>query len=182
MMAMITDQERRALLGIARDALGAHLAGRRYLPTGVDGALGAPGAAFVTLRVDGTLRGCVGSLSATEALAPLVARLTVRAATLDPRFRPIVSAELDAVRVELSVLSEPFVITAQQLRVGEHGVIATRGRRVGLLLPQVAAEHGLGVEEFLAAACWKAGLARDAWRDPETRLEAFTALVFGDAS
>jgi AmmeMemoRadiSam system protein A len=101
------------------------------------------------------------------------------AALEDPRFAPVEPAELDGLDVEISVLSEAVPIHPHDIQVGVHGLILEfRGRR-GLLLPQVAVEHQLDCEAFLAALCQKAMAPRNAWRDPGANLSAFTAQVHG---
>ena len=81
--------------------------------------------------------------------------------------------------IEISVLSEPRVVSPEQVEVGKHGLFISRGRRRGLLLPQVAVEWHWDRERFLAETCLKAGLPADAWRHGAT-VEAFTAEIFGE--
>jgi uncharacterized protein len=140
--------------------------------------------AFVTLEVDGELRGCLGRIAGDRALGEVVRSMAAAAAREDPRFPPVAPDELDAVRVEVSVLGElaPFAAGGPiALVIGRDGLLVRRGRASGLLLPQVAAEQGWGPEEFLAATCRKAGLAEDAWREPGTECFTFQADVFGEA-
>lgn len=139
-------------------------------------------AAFVTLTRHGALRGCIGSLSAEQPLSSAIPRLAVSSATEDPRFPRVSRDEVDDLRIEISVLSPPEDARPEEVEVGRHGLIVERGFRRGLLLPQVATEHHLDREQFLAATCQKAGLPADAWKDPATRLQTFTAEVFGEES
>lgn len=107
--------------------------------------------------------------------------MAVAAATDDPRFPPIPPDELQDLEIEISVLSEPELLASHDpegIRPGRHGIVVRRGRRQGLLLPQVAVEHGWDAEAFLAAACRKAGLPREAWRTPDCDLFVFQAVVF----
>ena len=146
-------------------------------------ALRRPGAAFVTLRSHGALRGCLGHIGADRPLAEVVARMAASAATRDPRFPPIPPDELPALEVEISVLSEALPLASRdpgQIRSGRDGVIVRRGWRQGILLPQVAADHGWAGEEFLAAACRKAGLPPEAWRAPDCQLLVFQTDVFAE--
>lgn len=139
------------------------------------------GGAFVTLRRAGELAGCIGYVAAAPPLEATVVQAARSAALEDPRFLPVEASELDQLQVEISVLSEAVPIEPQHVQVGLHGLILEfRGRR-GLLLPQVATEHNLDREGFLAAICHKTMAPRDAWRDPGARLSAFTAQVHGGA-
>ncbi len=172
--------ERRALLRVARDGLEAAVLGRppEPVPGELAGHLGAPGACFVTLVEGGELRGCIGGLEASEPLSQAARAMAAAAALRDPRFRPVQPAELPRVELSLSVLT-PLrrLVDPAELEVGRHGLVVTRGGHRGVLLPQVAVEHGWDRAAFLARTCQKAGLPLDAWRDPETVLEVFSAEV-----
>ena len=141
------------------------------------------GGAFVTLRSHGALRGCIGQIAADRPLVEVVARMAASAATQDPRFPPVPPEELPALEVEISVLSEAVPLASRdpgQIRSGRDGVIVRRGWHQGVLLPQVAADQGWGGEEFLAAACRKAGLSPEAWRAPDCQLLVFQTDVFAE--
>jgi hypothetical protein len=106
----------------------------------------------------------------------------IAAAMQDPRFSPLSLEELPRTHIEISVLSPFFEIQiVEEIEVGKHGLLISQGSRRGLLLPQVATEHGLTREKFLDQTCLKAGLPSKAWKEPGTRIEAFTAFVFGEA-
>jgi AmmeMemoRadiSam system protein A len=144
-------------------------------------ALDAPGAAFVTIHVGGALRGCIGTLERRRSLWSVVGEMAAAAATRDPRFPPMDVTDLQAMTVEISVLSPDIVIHApEQIEIGRHGLDVRRDGARGLLLPQVAVEHGFDREKFLAATCRKAGLPANAWHDDETVIRVFEAEVFGD--
>lgn len=148
-----------------------------------DGALGARRGVFVSLHAGGALRGCIGEVSPSQGLAEAVARLAVAAAREDPRFAPVTSAELPRLHLEISILGEPERLERLDppaLVIGRDGVLVRRGTAVGVLLPQVAAEHRWTPEAFLEAACRKTGLAPDAWREPDTEVLVFQAEVFGE--
>jgi len=145
-------------------------------------ALDAPGAAFVTIHVGGALRGCIGTLERRRSLWSVVGEMAAAAATRDPRFPPMDVTDLQAMTVEISVLSPDIVIHApEQIEIGRHGLDVRRDGARGLLLPQVAVEHGFDREKFLAATCRKAGLPATAWHDADTEIRVFEADVFGDA-
>ncbi len=137
--------------------------------------------AFVTLHKDGQLRGCIGQIIPTEKpLWQVVRDMAVSACSEDHRFSPVEEKELDKIDYEVSVLSVPEKIDKwQKIELGQHGVIAQKGLRGGVFLPQVADETGWSKEEFLSQLCWqKAGLSPDCYKDSEVELKVFTAQVF----
>jgi AmmeMemoRadiSam system protein A len=104
-------------------------------------------------------------------------RECARAAALDdPRFDPVTPAELSSLHIEISILSPLVDIAPQQVEVGRHGLLVSRGGRRGLLLPQVAEEWNWNREQFLQETCLKAGLPADAWQHG-ARIQAFTAQI-----
>lgn len=178
--------ERRRLLAIARDALRARASGLGAFDPDADvapeGVLASECGAFVSLHSRaGRLRGCIGCFTASGPLTQTVADMAVSAGFHDPRFPPVEAAELRDLEIEISVLS-PLrpVADVAEIEVGRHGVQVSRGHRRGVLLPQVATKYGWDRVRFLEETCNKAGLPRDAWRDPETRIQVFTADVFSE--
>ena len=179
--ARLDSGQRKILLDIARRAIAQGVAKREPLEVDVPaGALGEPAGAFVTLRRGKRLRGCIGRLESGEPLARVVALAAVSSALEDPRFEATRPEELSDLEIEISVLSVFEAIAPVDVRPGVHGLMIQRGGNRGLLLPQVAAEYKWNAERFLEETCSKAGLPRDAWRDSETRIFAFTAEVFSD--
>ncbi len=176
--------DRRRLLEIGRDAIEAVLCrdGRPEVDVrSLSGALCRPAAAFVTLREEGELRGCVGRLRFDLPLWKNVEGAAVDAAFEDPRFPPLSVGELPIVDLEVSVLEPPVVVhSPAEFEPGLHGIIVERGLRMALLLPQVATEMGWGAPEMLSAVCRKAGLPSDAWRDSSTKLRVFGATHFSE--
>ena len=135
--------------------------------------------AFVTLHLAGQLRGCVGFVQPTRGFYHTVMEAALNAAFHDPRFLPVSEEEAPALEVEVSVLSPLKPIAPEQIVVGRHGLVVSRGLYRGLLLPQVAVEQEWDATTFLEQACLKAGLPTDAWKHGAT-LQAFTAEVFGE--
>jgi AmmeMemoRadiSam system protein A len=177
---MLTDQQKECLLTIARESLQAATRAEPYEPVCDDPALRQSGAAFVTLRKQGELRGCIGCIHATEPLYQVVAKMARSAALEDFRFLPVGEREVRDIHIEISVLTVPQrVQSIQEIKVGTHGLIVQQGSSRGLLLPQVASEWGWGTQEFLEHTCEKAGLPRDAWRKGAA-IFAFSAEVFGE--
>ncbi len=181
-MSPLGNDEKRSLLQIARRAIESALTHGAALEIPVPtGNLAASQGVFVTLHRRGRLRGCIGRVASVEPLAVVVADCAVAAATGDPRFSPLEIAELREVQIEVSVLSFPQRAAPEQLQPGIHGVIVSQQNRRGVLLPQVAAEHRWSRERFLEETCQKAGLAPDAWQNPDTCIEIFTAQVFSES-
>jgi uncharacterized protein len=182
-MTPLTVTERAALLGIARAAILARVAGapRREVPVPAEGPLAEVRGAFVSVHVAGELRGCVGTFQPTEPLARTVALMAVAAAAEDPRFSPIEAADIPGLSISVSALGplrpmpEPRAV-----RVGEDGLLIRRGWHRGALLPKVAVEHGWSAEEFLKHVCLKAGLPARAWQEPDAELSAFSAEEFSE--
>ena len=179
---MLTDSERVQLLSVARAAVGAAARKEKKLALpAARGALAEHRGAFVTLHMEGELRGCIGYVEAAEPLVEVVARAAAKAAREDPRFDPVSAAEVDRLEIEISVMSPvtPVPDTAE-IRLGVHGLIIELGGNRGLLLPQVPMEYGWTREEFLSHTARKAGLPASAWRDPLAKLFWFEAEVFDE--
>jgi len=177
----LSDDDRRTLLALARRAI-SQVVSLNSIPDSPPLAhFAGAGGAFVTLRGNGRLRGCVGRVDSADSLAEIVAQSAITAAMADPRFKPLSAREISALDIEISVTSQPFEIDPAEFELGTHGIIVVSGANRGLLLPQVAGEHSWSRDEFFDAACRKAGLRAGAWRNPETRLFAFTAEVFSES-
>ena len=101
------------------------------------------------------------------------------AALSDPRFPSLTLTELPDITIEVSILSPPYPMKSlDDLVIGTHGIIVRKEMQRGLFLPQVAAEHKLDKETFLSRCCSeKAGLCPDAWKDPDTEVQLFTADI-----
>lgn len=143
--------------------------------------LRAPHAAFVTLRNNGELRGCIGYMDFARPVWKNVRAAAVASALEDSRFRPVQVDELPEIRLEISILEPPVeLLRLEDFDPQRHGIIVERGHRQALLLPKVAQEHGWGTEQVMEAVCEKAGLPLDAWREQGTRLQIFTAFDFAE--
>ena len=177
----LDEADRKELLRIARATLREHLA-TGYLPPGAPHrkTLLQPAAAYVTIKVAGVLRGCMGRVEADRPLYLVVEELTVAAVSGDPRFEPVRLEELSEARVTISILSALEPCALERVEIGRHGLVVTRGPRRGLILPITAVENGWSAERLLDEACGKAGLGPGAWRDPDTRVEQFTADRFSE--
>ncbi len=174
---------RRTWPAFARDVIEAAVRGRDDdQAMAPDDAPEEYGGVFVTLKKFGRLRGCMGILDGSRPLAETVRDAARTAALRDPRFSPVTPDELGDVRIEVSVLSRPWLMRSiDELEIGKHGIIVERGARRGLFLPQVATEHHLDKEMFLSrCSAEKAGLSPHAWRDPQTRVWLFTADIYSE--
>jgi AmmeMemoRadiSam system protein A len=175
--------EQGALLAVAREAVAAAIGLPQQDDTRPPVHLPPPSCvagAFVSIHVGGELRGCVGYPEPDLMLEEVVRRCAVSAATSDYRFPAVQAAEWPRVSLEISVLTPITPIQSiSEIDVGRHGLIVQLGGRRGLLLPQVATEHGWTREEFVAQTCRKAGVPADAWR-AGAQLFTFEAHVFGD--
>lgn len=178
----LNQEEKKRLLEIARRTIQDHVQGRRPESGQPDlEGLGFKRGAFVTIHRQGALRGCIGNFFSDQPLLNTIEEMAVAASSHDPRFQPVSPAELEALDLEISVLSPLREIQdVDQIKVGEHGIyiISPRGR--GVLLPQVAAEYGWDRDTFLDQTCVKAGLEPGCWRDPQTQILIFSAQVFGE--
>jgi len=186
--AYLQDPEKQTLLRLARDVLGEFLkTGKSALDESrydLTEVLKRPGAAFVTLKNHGRLRGCIGTFLPRAPLYQTVAEMA-RAAAQDFRFRgnPVTPAELGDIDIEISVLTplEKVGDPLKEIELGRHGIYIAGEGRSGCFLPQVAAETGWSKEEFLSqCAAGKAGLAPDAWKRPGVTVYRFEAHVFGE--
>lgn len=182
----LTDAHKERLLKIARDAVRAYVSERRKIKIDEeDRRLLTREGAFVSVYVDGKLRGCIGHIIGDQPLCRTVRDLAMASATEDHRFDPIRKDELDRVQIEISVLSVPRrIYDNDEIELGKHGVIITGKGKRGVFLPQVATTTGWDKETFMAELCTqKAGLPPDCWKDPRSvEIEIFTADVFSDKS
>jgi AmmeMemoRadiSam system protein A len=181
---MLTHELKRELLGIARSSIAAalHLKPARTIGSPkISQELLQPCGAFVTIRIDHELRGCIGYMESLSPLADVVAEVAAKAALDDPRFPPLALRELDQATLEISILSPMRQISSKdEIHVGEHGLMLELGFSKGVLLPQVATEYGWNAEEFLEAVCRKSGLHRSAWKDPDAKISVFAAEVIDE--
>lgn len=179
----LSRKSKERLLEIAREAIFQRLQRGSVPPFAVgEGELQVPAGAFVSLHLDGQLRGCIGTLHGERPLHQTVADMAIEAATNDPRFPELTPKELPKTEIEISVLTPFTPIDPADVVPGRHGLYLAKGPRRGVLLPQVATQYGWTREKYLAEICRKAGLPEDAWKDKDTRLFSFEAIVFSNDS
>jgi AmmeMemoRadiSam system protein A len=187
-------EERSLLLRLAHDSISSALDCLLPDPPGLDHReisldpptphLAEPRGVFTSLylrqdRPKEELRGCVGYVLPSCTVYRAVAETARAAAFDDNRFPPVTKDEAPHLEIELSILSPPRPIRAEEIEIGRHGLVVTWHGRRGLLLPQVPVERAWDRTTFLEQTCRKAGLPLDAWQKAAT-IEAFTAEVFGD--
>jgi len=174
-------EEQEELLGIARQTLESYLKDRKIPDFEIAHPfLNRNLGAFVTLRKNGQLRGCIGQFEPDIPLWQVVRQKAIDAALHDARFSPVTLEELKDIKIEVSVLSPRQKIDDwRQIELGKHGVVIQKGQRSGVFLPQVATETGWDLETFMGQLCsQKAGLAWDCWQKDDVDLFTFTAQIF----
>jgi len=180
-MKELNKKQQKFLLNLARRAI------KQYLETGEkikekieDEELKKKRGAFVTLKVENQLRGCIGYPLPYKPLYETIIETAISAATSDFRFTPLSLPELDKTEIEISVLSLPQEIKdINEIKIGKHGIIISKGPYQGLLLPQVPLEYNWDLETYLSHGCLKAGLPPDEWKKG-VKIEIFSAQVFSE--
>lgn len=183
----VSEPARAGLLALARKSVEYFVEQKAlYEPGPIAGAelnteLNQDRGAFVTLTEEGALRGCIGYTSSAKPLYMTVRDTATLASIRDPRFAPVSQEELPKLKYEISVLS-PLrrVADIEQINIGQHGLLVKNGPNEGLLLPQVPVERNWDRRTFLEQTCRKAELMPDCWKDENTDLFVFTAVVFGE--
>ncbi|WP_031481298.1 AmmeMemoRadiSam system protein A [Maridesulfovibrio frigidus] len=177
----LTDEEKEYLKDIVKLSILSELKGGtdRDIPIPPTDHLREVFGAFVTLNLEGNLRGCIGHLKGTAPLFKTIWSMARAAAFDDSRFRPLTMTEFEKLDYEISILSPIEVCPDTDLiEIGKHGLIMQSERLSGLLLPQVAVEWKWDRQQFLTQTCVKAGMAPNAWQDEDTTILWFEAVVF----
>jgi AmmeMemoRadiSam system protein A len=172
-------EERVWLLRVAHESILTAFDQKKFVIEPLTEHLEEPRGAFTSLHLRGQLRGCVGYVFPVTPLYRTVAETARAAAFDDSRFEPMSASEGPILEIEISVLSLLQPIAPEEVEIGRHGLLITKGNRRGLLLPQVPLEHEWDRVTFLEQVCHKAGLASDSWQRG-AKLESFTAEVFSD--
>ena len=181
----LTAEEKVLLLGIARSTIESYV--QKQLIPDLDSKTLTPMlntgcGAFVTLKQQGKLRGCIGRFDNTEPLYRIVQLMAVAAATQDHRFAPVKSAEMRTIEIEISVLTPMHrIYSLSDFILGKHGIYIKKKMNSGTFLPQVATETGWSKEEFVGhCAQDKMGIGYNGWKDADAELYTYEALVFGE--
>jgi len=181
----LNQSDKNELLRIARSTIDVYLKENR-IPE-IDGSTLSPGlktkvGVFVTLKKAGELRGCIGHFEADKPLFKIVQQMAVSSSTQDYRFSAVTSDELKSIDIEISVLTPMQKITdVNKIRLGTDGIYIKKGSRAGTFLPQVATDTGWSLEDFLGyCARDKAGIGWDGWKDRDSEIYIYQAIVFGE--
>ena len=146
----------------------------------IDDAMKCPRAAFVTLKKNSRLRGCIGDIFPQRPLYKSVILNAIHACINDKRFPAVTEAECNDITIEISALTAPEPIASpDEIRIGVDGVVLNKDGRSAVFLPQVAPEQGWDLETTLTRLSMKAGLPADAWKEGAAFL-TFQANVFGE--
>lgn len=176
----LTEEDKDVLINIVKRTIQCKLDGSNAPEFHVESeTLKEKRGAFVTLKKDGQLRGCIGYIEANRPLYRTIEEIAVVSAFNDPRFSPLRRDELERLTLEISVLTPLAIINdINEIEVGVHGIYIVRGYRSGLLLPQVAIEYKWDRLTFLEETCYKAGVSSNAWKKKDTKIYLFSADVF----
>ncbi len=178
----LTKEEKKTLLNIARKTLESYLSSNKAPEFKIDSErLNQKRMVFVTLKKHGELRGCIGRVVADTPLYKAVSKVAIDSALHDSRFVPVRYEELSDIEIEISVMT-PFeeVKDLSDIKVGRDGLMIRKGFYSGLLLPQVPTEYGWDRKTFLEHLCYKAGLYKDAYKEPGAVIYKFSAEVFSE--
>ncbi len=178
----INEQEKIFLLELARKSI------RNFLEDKQPGVieyfsetLKTHSGAFVTLHINHDLRGCIGYVKAFKPLQDAISDLAVSAAFNDPRFPTLIEKEFDDIDIEISVLTPLAKVNdTSEIKIGRDGLLIKKGFYEGLLLPQVATDYNWDRDTFLEQTCHKAHLPAEAWKDSETEIFSFSAIIFSE--
>ena len=179
----LNEEEKNVLLGIARRTLETYVR-KGQMPQveeqDLTETLKVQTGAFVTLTSEGELRGCIGRFQPEMPLYKVVQKMAVAASSEDARFLPVGEEELDDITIEISVLTPMEKVSSpEDIELGRDGIYIKKGHRAGTLLPQVAEKRNWTREQFLGyCARDKAGIGWNGWKDEDTELYAYQAIVF----
>lgn len=167
----LTAEEKQILLGIARQSINKRIRESEFyeVPKRYKGNLQKKCGVFVTLKLHGKLRGCLGRFSAEKNLPETVAEIAVSSALNDHRFTPVSKDEVDDIVIEISILTPMKKINdISEIELGKHGVYIKKNDKTGTFLPEVASQTNWALNEFLGhCAQDKAGIGWDGWKDAE---------------
>lgn len=178
----LSDQEKEFLIQLARESIITFLtSGNRKKVKYFSENLKTPTGVFVTLHERENLRGCIGYVEGVKPLQDAVMDNAISAAFSDPRFMPVGTDEVEQLDIEISVLTPLEIVEdTSDIEIGRNGLLIKQNFNQGLLLPQVATEQNWDLDTFLQHTCFKAGLPADAWKEAETEIYKFSAIIFNE--
>ncbi len=167
-----TREESDMLIKIARNSIRGMLYEKKRIAideSSLPGIFKEKMGAFVTLKISGVLRGCIGRFVSSDPLYEAVRASAISSAFEDPRFNPLTKEEFNKTSIEITVLGPLRKINnISEIKLGKHGIYIKKDSRAGTMLPQVAIEYGWTVEQFLGyTARDKAGIGWDGWKDAD---------------
>ncbi len=184
MKSVLTEKQGQSLLRLARLTIAERLGSKDDVVSVEDSGLNAEYGTFVTLKMKGALRGCIGNLLPSGSVAEGVKRNALSAAFHDSRFSPLTATEFEDVEIDISVLSKPQKLEYEdgadlisKLRPGIDGVTLQLDRAGATFLPQVW-EQLPSPELFLGHLCRKAGLVDSAWETSHPEIEIYQVQYF----
>jgi uncharacterized protein (TIGR00296 family) len=185
---MIKLEQAEKLIKLARGAISTYFKGKEVpVSDDIKKEFGEDSGVFVSLYIREDLIGCIGIPRPTMSLYKAVIQAAKGAAFEDPRFPPLREDQMDGLRVEISVLTEPEAIEIkdpkeypENVEIGKDGLMIKDEFGSGLLLPQVAVEWKWDAKEFLNQTCMKAGLSPDCWCNTKRNVYKFQAQVFAE--
>jgi len=185
---MFTNEEGKILVGIAKSTIERWFTREpRDISPEISKKFSEKLGVFVTLKINGELRGCIGFTEPRFLLIDGIQRAALFAAFQDPRFPPLREEEFDKLEVEVSVLTKPSLILVRKpedylntIKIGRDGLILEYSGCSGLLLPQVPVEEKWTVKEFLDYTCLKAGVSPETWKNPDCKIYSFQAQIFNE--
>jgi uncharacterized protein (TIGR00296 family) len=185
-MDLLTAEEGGGAVQLARSVLEEKIGGRTTPQPRLGPIFDEKRGVFVTLTEKGELRGCIGFPYPHLPLGEAIREAAVSAALQDPRFPCVKASELPCIKVEVTVLSVPQLMTAEPaerpraVEIGKHGLIVRGYGRSGLLLPQVPVEWKWNSREFLDHTCMKAGLPPECWKEDCVEFYTFEGQIFSE--
>ena len=176
-----TSAEKTELLQLARHTIRRFLeSGTKEYPATENPKFTENRGVFVTLHLNGDLRGCIGYPLPSKPLIEAVIDNSISSAVEDPRFNAVQPGELNDIDIEISILTVPKEVeSVEDVMVGRDGIIISKGFMRGLLLPQVPESQGWNRDQYIAHGCMKAGLPMDEWKRG-VKIETFQGIVFGE--
>ena len=179
----LSKDEKQFLLKLARKSIFTYLKNhKRDEEEYFSKNLKTPSGAFVTLHLQGALRGCIGYVKPHKPLQDAIADLAISAAFSDPRFPALSEDEYPDLDLEISVLTPLQKISAlSEIEIGRDGLVVKNGFNEGLLLPQVATEYKWDAQTFIEQTCHKAGLPSEAWQEDKSEIFSFSAIIFDES-
>jgi AmmeMemoRadiSam system protein A len=192
-VARFAAEERQFILAAARRALFDAVTSVAFSPPlvpppSLEAKLAEQRGCFVTLTKGGLLRGCIGQVVPRDPLFQVAMENVRNAALFDPRFQPIQAEEVEAITIEISILTEPQAVAfaspedlLDKLHPNEDGVWLKIGSRSATFLPQVWAQVP-GKLEFLNLLARKAGCHASAWRDTDATVALYQVEAFAESN